>query len=156
MQQRHWKIPESVKDDLDLSRIQDRTTPRQWLACTLFVVLSAGTRSASTCDVAARGSKTPVFASDLPDSKAPQGEPKPLSRAEKVARIATRQVESRMRRVDQWMRQIQAGCAEAPGSDWRLLELYLQKINEDVLIFQRGDKDDKRFYPEGVVDVGTL
>lgn len=98
-----------------------------------------------------------MFVSDLPGyHDAKDEKAKPLSRAEKVARIATRQVESRMRRVDQWMRQIQAGCAEAPGSDWRLLELYLQKINEDVLIFQRGDKDDKRFYPEGVVDVGTL
>lgn len=150
MQQRHWKIPESVKDDLDLSRIQDRTTPRQWLACTLFVVLSAGTRSASTCDVAARGSKTPVFASDLPDSKAPQGEPKPVSRAEQVARIATRQVQSRMRRVDERMRLVQAGCNEAPGSDWRLLELYLQNIHEDVLIFMRGDQNDKTFFKDGV------
>jgi hypothetical protein len=40
LKQDRYKIPESVKDDLDLSRIQERSTPRQWLACKAAVALA--------------------------------------------------------------------------------------------------------------------
>jgi hypothetical protein len=91
-----------------------------------------------------------VFASDLSAAEDAQSVgAKPPTRAEQVARVSTRQVANRMRHVDEMMRRLQAGCTEHPGSDWRLLELYLQKIHEDVLIFLRGDSDDKSFFKDG-------
>lgn len=36
IQQQSFKLPESVKDDIDRSRIDDKSTPRSFLACTLI------------------------------------------------------------------------------------------------------------------------
>jgi hypothetical protein len=63
-----------------------------------------------------------------------------------VARVQQRQLQRRARTVDERMKVELSGCEVAPSSDHRLREYYLQKHNQDVLLYMRGDKNKTGFF----------
>lgn len=67
-----------------------------------------------------------------------------------LASVSTRQISGRMQRVDNRLKVLQLNLKEIPKSNWRYLELVMQYLHQDTLIFMRGDKDDTSFFLKGL------